>query len=132
MSSYLVFKIAHCCEFPKLSICKKVNCEFDPVTFWYQVLWRHKSSLYFYEVFNEFVSVHKGFLFGKDTPRISSHGTKFLEKNGTLEKMENYNVIRIFGSKENPSFLPCHISDIMFFIEVARKYNLLLHFFHKK
>jgi hypothetical protein len=36
MSSYLVFAIAHCCQFPKLSICKKVDCEFDPVTFWYQ------------------------------------------------------------------------------------------------
>jgi hypothetical protein len=42
MSSYLVFMIAHCCQFPKLSVSKKVNCEFDPVTFWYQVLWRHK------------------------------------------------------------------------------------------
>jgi hypothetical protein len=35
MSSYLVFVIAHCCLFPKLSVSKKVNCEFDPVTFWY-------------------------------------------------------------------------------------------------
>jgi hypothetical protein len=26
MSSYLVSKIVHCCQFPKLSICKKVNC----------------------------------------------------------------------------------------------------------
>jgi hypothetical protein len=59
MSSYLVFAIAHCCQFPKLSICKKVNCEFDPVTFWYQALWRHKASLHFYEVFNDFVSFLK-------------------------------------------------------------------------
>jgi phosphotransferase system IIB component len=35
MSSYLVFVITHCCQFPKLFICKKVNCEFDLVTFWY-------------------------------------------------------------------------------------------------
>jgi hypothetical protein len=93
---------------------------------------QYKSSLHFYEVFNDFVSVLKGFLFGKVTPRISSQASKFLDKKGTLEQMENYNVIRIFGSKENPSFLPCHISDKMFFTKFARKYNLWLHFFHEK
>jgi hypothetical protein len=98
MSSYLVFSITHCCQFPKLSICKKVNCEFDPVTFWYQALWRHKYSLHFYEVFNEFVSILKDLLFGQDTPRISAQASKFLDRKGTLEQMENYNVIRIFGS----------------------------------
>jgi hypothetical protein len=35
MASYLFFAISHCCQFPKLSICKKVNCEFDLVTFSY-------------------------------------------------------------------------------------------------
>jgi hypothetical protein len=132
MASYLVFAITYCCQFPKLSICKKVNCEFDPVTFWYQALWRHKASLHFYEVFNDFVSVFKGLLFGKDTPRISNQESKFLDKKGMLEQMENYNVIRIFGSKENPSFLPCHISDRMFITKVARQYNFWLHFFHEK
>jgi hypothetical protein len=132
MSSYLVFAIAHCCRFPKLSICKNVNCEFDPVTFWYQDLWRHKASLHFYEVFNDFVLVLKELLFGKDTPRISAQASKFLDRKGTLEQMENYNVIRIFGSKENPSFLPCHISDRMFVTEFARQYNFWLHFFHEK
>jgi hypothetical protein len=92
-----------------------VKCEFVPVTFWYQALWRHKAFFHFYEVFNDFVSVFKGIVFGKDTSRISSQATKFLDKSGTLEKMKNYNVIRIFGSKENHSFLPCHISDKMFF-----------------
>jgi hypothetical protein len=106
-----------------------VNCEFDPVTFWYQVLWRHKAYLHFYEVFNDFVMDFKAFLFGKDTPRISSQASKFLDIKGTLEQMENYNVIRIFDSKENPSFLPCHISDRMFIIEVARKYNFWMHLF---
>jgi hypothetical protein len=84
-----------------------VNCEFDPMTFWCQFFWRHKYSLYFYEVFNDFVSVLKGFWFGKDTPRIFSQASKFQDKKGTLEQMENYNVIRIVSSKENPSFLPC-------------------------
>jgi hypothetical protein len=49
-----------------------------------------------------------------------------------MEKMENHNIIRIFGSKENPSFLPCHVSDKMFITEVARKYNFWLQFFHEK
>ena len=63
MASYFVFAIAHCCQFPKLSICKKVNCEFDHVTFWYQVSWRNKASLHFYEFFNDFVVVLKESLF---------------------------------------------------------------------
>jgi hypothetical protein len=42
MSSYLVFAITHCCQFLILFVCKKVNCEFDPVTFWYQTLWRKR------------------------------------------------------------------------------------------
>jgi hypothetical protein len=124
MASYFVFAITYCYQFPKLSICKRVNCEFDPITISYQALWRHKASLYFYEVFNDFVLVFKGLLFGKHIPGISNHASKFLDKKGTLEKMENYNVIEIFGSKENPSFLPCHISDRIFIIEVERKYNL--------
>jgi hypothetical protein len=81
-----------------------VNCELDPVTLWYQALWRHKASLHFYEFYNDFVSFFKGLLFGKDTPRISDQENKLLDKKGMLEQMENHNIIRIFGSKENPSF----------------------------
>jgi hypothetical protein len=132
MSSYLVFAIAHCCQFPKISVCKKVNCEFDPVNFWYQVLWRHKYSLHFYEFFNDFFSDFKALMFGKYTPRIFIEASKFLDKKGTLEQIENYNVIRIFGSKENHSFLPCHISKRMFFTEFARQDSFWLHFFHAK
>jgi hypothetical protein len=104
MASYLVFVIAYCCQFPKLSICKRVNCEVDPITFWYQALWRHNTSLHFYEVYNDFISVFKGLLFGKNTPRISDQENKFLEKKGTLEKMENHNVIRIFVPRKIPLF----------------------------
>jgi hypothetical protein len=131
MSYYLVFVIAHCCQFPRLSVCKKVNCEFHIVTFWYQMLRRHKASQHFYEVFNDFVSVFKELLFGKNTPRMSDQVSKFLDRKGTLEQMENYNIIRIFGSKENPSFLLCHISEKMFVTEIARKYTYWLHFFHE-
>jgi hypothetical protein len=58
--------------------------------------------------------------------------TKFLDRKGALEKMENYNVIRIFGFKENCSFLPCHIYDRMFVPEITREYTYWLHFFHEK
>jgi hypothetical protein len=120
MSSYLVFAIAHCFQFPKLSLSKKVNWEFDPVTFWYQDLWKHKASHYFYEVFNGFVSIFNFFLLGEDAPHISEHETNFLDRKGTHEHLDNYTVIRIFGSREKPVLLPCHITDIMFLTEVAR------------
>jgi hypothetical protein len=123
MSSYLVFAIAHCCPFPKLSVCKKVNCEFEPVTFWYWALWWHKASHFFYEVFNDFFLVLKDLLLGKDAPRMFEHATKFLDRKGTLEQMENYSVIMIFGSKENFAFLPCHITNIIFVTKIARQYN---------
>jgi hypothetical protein len=132
MSSYLIFAIVHCCPFPKLSLSNKINCGFDPVTFWYQALWRHKASHCFYEVFNGFVSVFKDLLLGKDAPRMSGQATKFLNRKGTLEQKENHSVLMVFGSKENPAFLPCHITDKMFVAEIARQYNHWLHFFHDK
>jgi hypothetical protein len=132
MSSYLIFAIVHCCPFPKLSLSNKINCGFDPVTFWYEALWRHKASHCFYEVFNGFVSVFKDLLLGKDAPRMSGHATKFLNRKGTLEQEENHSVLMVFGSKENPAFLPCHIMDKMFVAEIARQYNHWLHFFHDK
>jgi hypothetical protein len=55
-----------------------------------------------------------------------------MDRKGTLEQMENYSVIMIFGSKENPSFLPCHITNKLFVTEIARQYNYWLHFFHGK
>jgi hypothetical protein len=58
--------------------------------------------------------------------------TKFLDSNGTLERKENYSVIMIFGSKVNPTFLPCHITDKMFVTEITRQYNYWFHFFHGK
>jgi hypothetical protein len=80
----------------------------------------NKASLHLYEVFNDFVSVFKGLLFVKYTPIISNQENKFLDKKGTLEEMENHNVISNFGSKENLSFLPCHVYEKMFITEVAR------------
>jgi hypothetical protein len=132
MSSYLIFAIVHCFPFPKLSLSNKINCGFDPVTFWYKALWRHTASHCFYEVFNGFVSVFKDLLFGKDAPWMSGQETKFLNRKGTLELEENHSVLMVFGCKENPSFLPCHITDKMFVAEIARQYNHWLHFFRDK
>jgi hypothetical protein len=95
-------------------------------------LWRHKASHCFYEVFNDFVSFFKDLLLGKDAPQMSSQETKFLNRKGTLELKENHSVLMVFGSKENPAFLPCHITDKMFVAEISRQYNHWLHFFHEK
>jgi hypothetical protein len=78
----------YCCQFPKLTISKRVNCETDSVTFWYQALWRHKTPLYFYEVYNDFVLVFKRLLLGENTSRISDQAKKILEKRGTIEQMD--------------------------------------------
>jgi len=63
---------------------------------------------------------------------MSDQASKLLDRKGTLEQMENYKVIKIFGSKENLSFLPCHIIDRMFVAEISRKYTYWFHFFHEK
>jgi hypothetical protein len=41
--------------------------------------------MYFYEVYNDIVSVFKGLLFGKNNPRIYDQANKFWEKKGTIE-----------------------------------------------
>ena len=78
------------------------------------------------------VLVFKDLLLGKDAPRMSGEETKFLNRKGTLEQKENNSVLMVFGSKENPAFLSCHITDKMFFAEIERQYNHWLHFFHDK
>jgi hypothetical protein len=108
MASYLVFVIVYCCQFPKLNMCKRVNCEIDPITVWYEALWRHKTSLYFYEVYNDFALVFKGLFSGKNTPRISDQANKFLEKRGMIEQMENHSHQDIlFQIKSLFSSIPC-------------------------
>jgi hypothetical protein len=78
------------------------------------------------------VSVFKVLLLGEDAPRISDQETRFLDRKVALEHMVYYNVKRIFGSREKPTLLPCHIIDIMFVTKVARKYNYWLHLFQEK
>jgi len=105
MTSYLVFSITHCHVFKALTIGKRVNSKIDPVTMCYQALWRKKVIHFFNEVYNYFVSEFKKLLFWEDTFRISLEESSFLDKKGTLEIMDNYNIIRIFCSHENPIYL---------------------------
>jgi hypothetical protein len=58
--------------------------------------------------------------------------TTFLKGKRVLEKMEEYNVIRVFCSIEKPTFLSYYISDKMFIIEIARQYKLWFHTFFEK
>jgi hypothetical protein len=104
MASYFVFAIAHCFQFPKLSIYKKVNCEFDPMTFWYQALWRNKASLHFYEVFNDFVSVFKGFLFGNIPPKYPPMQEKSWTKRGHWRKWKITMLLGFFMLRKIPPF----------------------------
>jgi hypothetical protein len=83
----------------------------------------------FLMIFSQFL---KAFCLERMLPGCLTKRCKFLDRKGRLEQMENYNVIRIFGSKENPFFLLCHVSDKMFVTKIARQYNYWLHFFHEK
>jgi hypothetical protein len=56
----------------------------------------------------------------------------FLKGRGVLEKMEDYNVIRVFCSIEKPIFLPYYISDKLFIIEIARQYKFWFHTLSEK
>jgi hypothetical protein len=55
-----------------------------------------------------------------------------LDKKGTIQHLDNYTVIRIFGSTEQPALLPCHITEIIFIAEVTRQYNYWFHLFQRK
>jgi hypothetical protein len=44
----------------------------------------------------------------------------FLNGKRFLEKMDDYNIIRVFCSHEKPIFIPYYGSDKLFVIEVAR------------
>jgi hypothetical protein len=63
---------------------------------------------------------------------MSREASIFLNQKGTIETMDNYNIVRIYCSRERPLFLPYYIPDRLFSIEVARQYKFWLHFFHEK
>jgi hypothetical protein len=57
------------------------------------------------------MSKFKKLLFGEDTSQLSLEATYFMKGRGVMEKVENYNIIRVFYSIEKPIFLPYYISD---------------------
>ena len=44
--------------------------------------------------------IFKVLLLGEDVARISKQETTFLDRKGTLEHLDNYTMIKIFGSME--------------------------------
>ena len=82
MASYLIFSITYFHVFKGLTIGKRVACKIDLVTMWYQTKWRHKTTYYFYEVYNEFIIVFKKLLSGENIARLSLKVVDFLTKEG--------------------------------------------------
>jgi hypothetical protein len=79
MSSYLIFSITYCHTFEGLNIVQRVKIKVDPVTMWYQDIWRQRGNHHFYELYYDFVSKFKKLLFGEDTSRISLEASSFLK-----------------------------------------------------
>jgi hypothetical protein len=115
-----------------LHLSKQVNSKIDPVQMWYPALWKQKAMYHFYEVHNAFISSFKKLIFGPKTSRLSLEATTFLDKRGSFEAMEHFNIIRIYCSHEKPSYLPYYVSDKMFVVEVCKQYRFWAHFFHEK
>ena len=78
------------------------------------------------------MSKFKKFLFGEDTSWLSLDTSTFLKGKGVLEKMEDYNIIRVFYSIEEPIFIPYYLSDKFLIIEIARQYRFWFHTFSEK
>jgi hypothetical protein len=74
----------------------------------------------------------KSYYLEKILPRLSLEASTFLNGKGILEKMDDYNIIRVFCSHEKPIFLPYYVSDKLFIIEVERQYKLWFHTFYEK
>jgi hypothetical protein len=70
-----------------------------------------KVGHHFYEVYDNFMSEFKKLLFGEDTSRISLEASYFLNGKGILEKMDDYNIIKVFGSHKKRMFLPYYVSQ---------------------
>jgi hypothetical protein len=127
MSSYFIFAITNCHTFEGLNIVRRIEIKVDPVTKWYQALWRQRVSHHFYEVYSYFVSKFKKFLFEEGTLQISLEEASFLKGKGFLKKMEDYNVIGVFFSFEKHIFLSYYVYDKLFIIEISRKYKFWFH-----
>ena len=67
-------------------------------------------------------------LLGEDAPRISEQATNFLDRKGTLEHLDNYTMIRIFGSKEKRSPSMSHYGQNVCY-RSSKAMQLLVSFF---
>ena len=99
---------------------------------WYRTLWKQKVMYHFYEVHYAFVSSFKKLISRLSTPRLSLEETTFLDKNGTCGSMEHFRIIKIYYSRERPSYLPYYVSDKIFVVEMCRQCNFGAIFFHEK
>jgi hypothetical protein len=87
---------------------------------------------HFYEVHYAFVSSFKKLISRLSTPRLSLEETTFLDKNGTCGSMEHFRIIKIYYSRERPSYLPYYVLDKIFGVEVCKQYRLWVCFFNEK
>jgi hypothetical protein len=87
---------------------------------------------HFYEVYNSFVSSFKKLIFGSSTSRLSLEVATFLDKRGSFEVMDHYNIVMIYCSRERPFYLPYYVPDMIFVIEVCKQYRFWAHFFHER
>ena len=78
---------------------------------WYSTLWKQKAMYHFYEVHNEFIFIFKKLIFGPKTSRLPLEVATFLDKRGSFEAMEPFNIINIYYSHEKPLYLLYYVLD---------------------
>jgi hypothetical protein len=71
-------------------------------------------------------------VFGENTSRLSQEALDFLDKKGIMEKIDKYNIIRIFFYHKKPLYIPYYVQDKSFVVEVVRQYKSWLHQFYDK
>jgi len=114
MNSYLICAIAYGHIFEYLSREKHVDFKMEPVYAWYLALYRHTTQHNFYPVHNNFISKFKNLVFGPSKSRLSLEAATFLSSKGAYETSEEFTVIRLFGSEENPFLLLFCVSYRLF------------------
>jgi hypothetical protein len=116
MASNLIFTITYSHIFKGLNIGRRVNCNVHSVTMWYQALWRKNATHIFYEVYNEFVFVFMNLVFGENTSKLSQEASTFPGKKGIMEKINKYNIIRIYYLMKNPFYIPYYVPEKLFVV----------------
>jgi hypothetical protein len=111
MSSYIIFAITYChvfkgCVYPNKSIIKLTlfRCGTPPYG-------NRRSCIIFMKFIMHFISVFKKLILGPKTSRLSLEVATFLDKRGSFEAMEHFNIIRIYCSREKPSYLLYYVLD---------------------